>query len=221
MAFTEISGASRPRSRQTACGGKSVSPPTRKIKTIKNWQRETPRVALRKLRPKIGRGTFAGDVERYLAGRTQMPTYKERAAHLALWCAEFGPRNRHSIETVEIETVLSRWLEAGLQPSTVRNRRTALQALWTGLDGKAAPNPVREALMPVLAQPEARAIPYKTIAKILDAMPNVGQGRLGEAREDQSKTKARLAVIAYTGLPHALIKKLTPEAIDGERKLWR
>ena len=122
------------------------------------------------------------------------------------------------IETLEIDTVLSRWLEAGLQPSTVRNRRTALQALWTGLDGKAAPNPVREALMPVLAQPEARAIPYKTIAKILDAMPDVGQGRPGEARDDQSKTKARLAVIAYTGLPHALIKKLTPEAINWRTK---
>ena len=187
------------------------------IKTIKNWQGDT-KAALRKLRPKIGRGTFAADVERYLGGRTQMPTYKERAAHLALWCAEFGPRNRHTIETLEIDTVLSRWLDTGLQPSTVRNRRTALQALWTGLDGKAAPNPVREALMPVLAQPEARAIPFKTIAKILDAMPDVGQGRPGEARDDQSKTKARLAVIAYTGLPHALIKKLTPEAINWRTK---
>ena len=86
------------------------------------------------------------------------------------------------------------------------------------MDGKAAPNPVREALMPILAQPEARAIPYKTIAKILYAMPDVGQGRPGEARDDQSKTKARLAVIAYTGLPHALIKKLTPEAIDWRAK---
>jgi hypothetical protein len=108
------------------------------IKTIKNWQGDT-KAALRKLRPTVGRGTFAGDVERYLAGRTQMPTYTERVKHLKLWCAEFGPRNRHSIETLEIDTVLSRWLEAGLQLSTVRNRRTALQALWTGLDGKPPP----------------------------------------------------------------------------------
>jgi integrase len=187
------------------------------IKTIKNWQGDT-KAALRKLRPKIGRGTLAADVERYLAGRTQMPTYDERVAHLALWCTEFGPRNRHTIETLEIDTVLSRWLDAGLRPSTVRNRRTALQALWTGLDGKAAPNPVREALMPVLAEPEARAVPYTTIHKILAAMPDVGQGKAGESRDDQSKTKARLAVIAYTGLPHALVKKLTPEAIDWRAK---
>ena len=130
------------------------------IKTIKNWQDEN-RVALRKLHPKIGKGTFAADVERYLAGRTQMPTYKERKTHLALWCAEFGTRNRHSIETTEIDAVLSKWLAAGKQPSTVRNRRTALQALWTGLAGKQGRNPVREALMPVLAQPEARAHPVQ------------------------------------------------------------
>ena len=133
-------------------------PSDTKIKTIKNWQGDT-KAALRKLRPKIGRGTFAADVERYLAARTQMPTYKERVAHLALWCAEFGSRNRHSIETLEIDTVLSRWLEAGLQPSTVRNRRTALQALWTGLDGKAAPNPVREALMPEIARARGEGHP--------------------------------------------------------------
>ena len=85
-----------------------------------------------------------------------MPTYAERVAHLALWTAEFGVRIRDTIDTVEIDTVLSRWLKAGLAPSTVRNRRTALQALWTGLDGKKARNPVREAMMPTLPEPEAR-----------------------------------------------------------------
>jgi len=42
-----------------------------------------------------------------------MPTHKERKAHLALWSAEFGHRNRHTIQTVEIDAVLSKWLEAG------------------------------------------------------------------------------------------------------------
>jgi hypothetical protein len=63
-----------------------------------------------------------------------------RKVHLALWSAEFGLRSRDTIDTIDIFTVLSRWLDAGLAPSTVRNRRTALQALWTGLDGKQARN---------------------------------------------------------------------------------
>ena len=190
-------------------------PPDTKIKTIKNWQGDT-KAALRKLRPKIGRGTFAADVETYVASKTavSMPTINERKQHLALWVAEFGPRNRHSIETIEINTVLSRWMNAGLAASTVNNRRTALQALWTELDGKAAPNPVDESEKHQEPDIEARALSYATIRKILDAMPNVGQGRKGEARDDQSKTKARLRLIAYTGLPHKQIKQLRPQDVN-------
>jgi integrase len=112
--------------------------------------------------------------------------------------------------------VLSRWLNAGLSPSTVRNRRTALLHLWNRLDGPEARNPVRGALKPALPDAEARALSYAQIAVILAAMPDRGQGIAGKARDDASKTKARIAVIAYTGLPHSLIKRLTPEAID-----WR
>ena len=96
-----------------------------------------------------------------------MPTYKERAAHLALWCAEFGPRNRHTITSVEISTVISRWLTAGLAASTVNNRRAALQSLWTVLDGKAAPNPVDESEKPREPEPEARALSYSRILRIV------------------------------------------------------
>ena len=45
-------------------------------------------------------------------------------------------------------------------------------------------------------------------------MPDVGQGRKGEARDDQSKTKARLRLIAYTGLPHKQIKQLRPQDVN-------
>jgi hypothetical protein len=45
-------------------------------------------------------------------------------------------------------------------------------------------------------------------------MPDVGQGIAGKDREDASKTKARIAVIAYTGLPHSLVKRLTPDSVD-------
>ena len=68
-------------------------PPDTSVKTMKAWQGET-RVALRKLNPRAGRGTFAADVDRYLEGRTTMPTYAGRKVHLALWSAEFGQRSR-------------------------------------------------------------------------------------------------------------------------------
>ena len=63
--------------------------------------------------------------------------------------------------------------------------------------------------------PRSAAHPFYTrLNQILDAMPDVGQGVAGQARDDASKTKARLAVIAYTGLPRSLLKRLRPEDVD-------
>ena len=89
-------------------------PPDTSIKTIKNWQGDT-KAALAQAPP----GDWPGDVR----GRRRAVSRRAHArcrpttnvlTHLALWCAEFGPRNRHTIETLEIDTVLSRWLDAGL-----------------------------------------------------------------------------------------------------------
>lgn len=183
------------------------------IKTIKGWQDET-RVALRKIAPTATRGTFAADVDHYLRSVASMPTFTERQRHMALWTAEFGPRARYSITTTDVDIVLSRWLNDKKSPATVRNRRTALLHMWNSLDGPDAQNPVRRSLKPALPDPEARAISYVRIDAILAAMPDVGQGIAGKDREDASKTKARIAVIAYTGLPHSLLKRLTPESVD-------
>lgn len=148
-----------------------------------------------------------------------MPTIAERRKHVDLWIAEFGPRARHTIATPEIDAVLSRWLLAGKSPSTVSNRRTVLLHLWNRLDGQDAPNPVRRALRPRLPEPQARALTYAQIESILNAVPDVGQGIAGKARDDASKTKARLAVpFAYTGLPHSLIKRLTPADVDADAR---
>ena len=187
------------------------------LKTIKSWQGET-RVNLQKLAPRAGRGTFAADADRYLLGVASMPTYKEREKHVAIWAAEFGPRLAHTITTPDIDAILARWLSAGLSASTVRHRRNVLLHLWNRLDGPDAPNPVRRALKPRQPEPEARALTYQQIRAILDAMPDIGQGVAGKARDSASKTKARLAVIAYTGLPHSLLKRLRPEDVDWRAK---
>jgi len=182
------------------------------LKTIKGWQDDT-RVALRKIAPAAERGTFAADAARYLKAVAAMPTLKEREKHIGLRVAEFGNRARYSITTADVDAVLNRWLLAKMSPSTVRNRRTALLHLWNRLDGTDAPNPVRRAMKPAIPEPEARAITYDQINAILKAMPDVGQGIAGKDRDDASKTKARLAVIAFTGLPHALVKRLTPASV--------
>ena len=187
--------------------------PDASIKTIKAWQDET-RVALRKIAPTAERGTFAKDAERYLRAVASMPTFKEREKHIALWTAEFGPRARYSIAASEIRAVLERWRLAGLAGSTVNHRRTALQHLWTVLDGRNSPNPVRDVPKHDEPEPEARALTYQQIEAILTAMPDRGQAIKGKDRDDSSKTKARLRVLAYTGIPAAQLRKLRPEHVN-------
>jgi integrase len=189
------------------------------LKTIRDWQKVT-RGALVKLNPE--RGTFAEDVQTYLAAKRSKASYDDIEYILGLWSDEFGKRARASIETVEIDTVLARWLtDDGLAPGTVYNRRATLQGLFTALNGKRAENPVDNALMPDLPDLLDRSQKYETIRLVLAAMPDRGRGEKGKTRSEINKTKLRAGVIGYTGLPHKLVKELTEEKFDREqRRIW-
>lgn len=151
--------------------------------------------------------TLAADIARYLASRTAMPTYAERKRHLELWLAALGDRPRREITRLEIDAVLYRWRET-LAAQTVRLRRTALRSLWHALDGRDAPNPVRGSWCPAAPKPAIRRVHLALAAKALAAMTSPVQ-------------RARLLVLATTGLPHALIMQLGPADIDwdGQRLL--
>ena len=143
-----------------------------------------------------------------------MPTFKEREKHIELWIAEFGQRARHSITGAEIAIVLTRWRLSGLAASTVNHRRTALMHLWTVLDGKGTPNPVKQTDKQTEPKPEPPALSYKQIEASQDAMHDVVQALAGKARDDASKTKAWLAGLAYTGIPAAKLRRLKPSDVN-------
>ena len=104
-------------------------------------------------------------------------------------------------------------LAEGLAASTVKHRRTALPYLWHRLDGEDAANPVRRSLIPAEPDPEPRGLPYSTVQRILAAMPDRGQAIRGQARDTASKTKARLALMAYSGFSPATIMRLRPQDV--------
>lgn len=154
-------------------------------------------------------GTFDADGVRYLSRVTAMPSYKDRERHIILWRTLFKGRTRRSIRSDEIRGARDTWLNEGLAASTVNQRLRALSNLWTVLDGRRRPNPVRD--VPEAPEPEAppRAIPYPLVRSILDAMPDRGNAIKGQKTPDQSKTKARLRVMAWTGLTHSELGRLT------------
>lgn len=166
-------------------------------------------------------GKFDDDARVYLEAVKAMPSYADRERHIEEWIAAFGARRRDEISSDEIRAQLHRWRTESrtvtytrrpttrdprtrtlvLSASAVNKRRTALMHLYAVLDGKSAPNPVRDA--PKFAEPKPlpRAIPYPLITAMF-------------ARMRPSKSKARLMVIAYTGTPHAQLKTLQATDVD-------
>lgn len=204
-----------------------------------------------KLPPPTDTGTFADAVHRkYLpAIRAAVRHYAERVTHMALWIAEFGQRRHGSIEPWEIAAVRDRWLIEGpkvrymrwpagerpkgcrtgkrieiaapLSASQVNKRLRALENFYTVVDGRHAPNPVREA--GEAAEPEniPRAIDYAVLDAIIAAMPDRGRPTRGTKRPGVSLTKLRLRVIAYTGFSHGELAGIAADDLHlDEREPW-
>jgi integrase len=127
----------------------------------------------RRRHPRAIAGTLSADVVIYLRLLVDRPKLQQqRTTQLAWWCKQFGDRPRWSLTAVELETALNTLTAAGLTASTVQKYRTALYHLYTKLDGKSEPNPLRDVARPSNLDPLPRAIPYDIIEAIFDAMPD-------------------------------------------------
>jgi site-specific recombinase XerD len=161
------------------------------------------------------RGTFEADATRYLAQVTALVSYRDRVNDITRWVELFRGRRRRTITSAEIRGQRDAWLTAGVAGSTVNHRLYALSNLWTVLDGRRAPNPVREVPDAPVADPEPRAVPYSLVRRILAALPDRGYTPVrGQRIPDSSKTKARLRVMAWTGLTNVELKHLQPRDWD-------
>ena len=90
----------------------------------------------------------------------------------------------------------------------------ALRNLWTVLDGRHAPNPVRDVPEAIEDDPGPRALPYPIVTAILDALPDVTRPVKGGSVPAGSQTKARLTVMAWTGVAQSQLMRLRPEDVD-------
>lgn len=162
--------------------------------------------------------TLGGAIATYLPAKRAMPSYADRVRELNAWLSSLGANTpRASITRVQIQVQRDAWVMAGKSASWINNRLTALSNLWTVLDGRRAPNPAREVPLVDRPDPEPRGLPYALIEQILQAIPERSRRVKGQTYTDDlgaSKTKARLAVIAYTGLAHIQIKRLEPHDVN-------
>lgn len=147
------------------------------------------------------RGTFAADAEDYLKAVAAMPTFSDRRRQIHAWVSVVGTEPRWTLTPEIVRLHLTQWKQTGLANNTVNHRRTALSHLFTVLDGKSSYNPVKEVPPLPLPPPVKRGLPMTVVVKVLKLI-------------DGPKTRARLEVLAWTGLRPSELMRLTPELVN-------
>lgn len=158
------------------------------------------------------RGLFPADAKAYLALKTvkAMPSFRDRERDIERWAKVFKKVPRKSITTKDVDEQLQAWIDEGYAASTVNGRRTALMALFTTLDGRAAANPVRDTKIFEEPELQPRGIPIVLVMAILNAIPDVrSHSHLRTDTKPRSrKTKPRLMLEALTGMRPSQIGRL-------------
>lgn len=169
------------------------------LKVLKTW-RHDERTRIRALQLGLDAdlppsGSLQADVTEYLALVPTMPSIDQRTYDLGCWVSALGAeRPRRGVKARELATVLNDWHAGGLTGATCNRRRTALMHLWHRLDGKSAPNPLRD--VPRFKEPDAlpRGRPYKVLEQVFAVMA-------------PSPTRARVKTFAYTGIAPSELKR--------------
>jgi integrase len=222
------------------------------IRVMVTWREDTKAQLRVTRKQRAFAGSFEADAKRYLEAVAALGSIKERRADIARWVEIFGTKRRDMITAAEIRLHRDRWITlprgyaadgSPLPPysaSTINHRLRALSNLWTVLDGRRAPNPVRE--VPEVPEPDPlpRGLPYATVEAILSHLVDRGQTERGKGRKPilrqirrarseaerrrlralavpappPSKTLPRLRVMAYTGLTPAQLGRVVPSDLD-------
>jgi integrase/recombinase XerC len=189
-------------------------PPDATITEMKDWRAAKRTDVLRSaaFSPVAIGSTFADDIDAYLRAVKTMRSYRDRERDLDAWIAIIGQRRtRQTITSTEIRATLQQWRVNGrhdgkpLSESACNHRRTALMHFFTVMNGKSGANPCRDVPRFREPDPEPRGLTFKQLAKVFRKMP-------------ESKTKARVMVMAYTGIPRATLMQLTAASVDYRAK---
>jgi integrase len=127
-----------------------------------------------------------------------------------------------------IADVLDAWTNAGVAASTVNLRKRALGAvLRVELDKRKRTDADDDPIIPTDLIPdvpppdsEPRGVSIPILLGILAEVPDQGRAIKGAKRPPHSETKIRFAVMIWSGMSHASLKRLAPTAVHfGKEKI--
>lgn len=165
------------------------------------------------------RGTLGSAFDAYLKTVPEGHRRRDEAALLLHWReAGFADLAPGGVKGLEIRQQLTAW-KGRFSPATIKHLRRVLGAVYRAVNGKSGYNPVRDVPTVTLRYEEPRAIPYEIIELIFAQMPDLGRAEKNEHRSTVNKTKLRLKVMAYTGIPPAQLKRILPRDVDLRAKM--
>jgi integrase len=164
-------------------------------------------------------GGFKADAKTYLALDVvkAMPSYSTRVIEINTWIGIFGETPRRTITAPLIDAKLQQLKNDGYSGSTVNKFRTALMSLWTRLDGRSAANPVKDTSMFDEAPLLPRGQSYDLLTLILDNIPDDrtrGTKGVKGSRTGGSESRARLEVLAWTGMDPSQLGRMTDQHVS-------
>lgn len=137
---------------------------------------------------------FRADVLKFLATISSPGHKLNSQGYMAHWETHFAERQRNEITDIEVQTAFA---SIAKEPSTKIHIRRALIQFYEALNGKSGYNPGRSLRKPPKPEEPVRDLPWDMIERLFAALP-------------ESRTRARLKLIAYIGLPQKQIAALKP-----------
>lgn len=145
---------------------------------------------------------FPADVDTFLATISSKGHRVNSQGYMAHWITPFADKQRNEITDLDAQTAFAAIQQAN---STKRHIRRALIQFYETLNGKSGYNPGRSLRNPPKDESAIRDLPWTDIEKLFKALP-------------ESRSKARLLLIAYVGLPQKQIAKLQPSDLRLDRR---
>ena len=187
------------------------------LRVMQSWQLREKATLLENAPVRATRGTLAADIPTYLATLTGRRR-KDEAAIAHHWLVSaLGPMPRSEIRRAQVKAQLATWQTAGVAASTINHRLRVLRNVYRELDAddEEANDPtagIRKLREP---EPQIRAVPYDVIEAVIAYMVPRGRAERGQSHADTvNKSRARARVMAWTGLPPALLMKVRPDHVD-------
>lgn len=175
------------------------------------------------------RGTFAGDVPKFLKLITARVAYASDRSHLKAWLPHIGPIPRTAIRASHVRTAITAWHDAGKSARTIRHRIRVLRELYHALDGAHARPPLKGIKLPSVNAPAPTPASHKMIKAVAASLKKgiTSQKRCGPKRTlatvhyaEPAKAYARFLVRATTGQRPSQIMRAERSDVDLVRRIW-